>query len=178
MHGKSVFFGVLLGAGLTSLLARGGAPPALLGVTLLGAAGVIGFNLLQSALWPRQIERMLEEIERLPLRCLLVGILAAVVWVGVVYLTVQVNAGGLAVLLALLGLVVAFAGGVPAAMAQMVGRRLSPEADPTRQTATGSLVLAGAALIPILGWLLTGGVLVAGLGSSFLSLQVREKAAS
>ncbi len=170
MHLKSVGAGLFLGVLGGGLVIRAGAPPALAGLALLSAAGLVGLNLLELALWHKTIARIRQAVEGVPVRALLVGILTVLMGV----LLASISAGTKVAPLSALFLVGCFSlallGGVPAATAQLVGARLEPEAPLSRQTVVGTLVLFCAMLLPVVGWLLALGLVLTTLGGGVLSL--------
>ena len=159
-----------LGALGGALITRAGAPPALAGIALTSLAGMAALNLLETALWGKPIQKAIEAAEDKPLRALLAGLLTVLVLVLIVNTCRFTGLAPLAGLFVLMVSAIALLVGLPAVCARLVGRRLEPEGSRNVQVVWGTVVLMGTLLVPVLGWLLALGVVLAGLGGGVLAL--------
>ena len=126
--------------------------------------------LLFGALWPSAVDRARARIPMMPVRTFLAGVgTSAVFSLGVGGLGAA-NLPPLALFLAAVGLGWAFLG--LSGLARHVGYRLTSSAEPPwRAHVRGSVVLALAFLVPVLGWLLIFPVsLILGTGAATLSI--------
>lgn len=145
--------GLFAGLLASLLLVRAGFPPALAGLVLWAAAGILGLSLLQFAFLRNIIRQSTQAARKQPLRAFLTGLLALEI---PVLLASLLRLGGSPRLAALLLL---FLGAAlitlfwPAAISLQIGQRLAPDCDEPGQVLAGSAVFSGTLLIPVLGWL-------------------------
>lgn len=154
--GLGLFLG-LIGA---VLFLRAGFPPALIAVIFWLVGGAIGISLLQFAFLRSTVERSAEAVRARPLRAFLTGLLVLEIPILAASCFQLAGAQGLAALSLL-----TFFGGLllllwPANVSYLVGQRLAPGESKNSQVAAGSLVVAGSALVPVLGWLWLGYLVV------------------
>ena len=147
--GLGLFLG-LIGA---VLFLSAGLPPALIAVVFWIAGGAIGISLLQFAFIGNTVEQSTQAARARPLRAFLTGILVMELPILAASCFQLAGARGLAWLSLLL-----FFGSLllllwPANVSYLVGQRVAPQESKNRQVASGSLVVASAMLVPVLGWL-------------------------
>jgi hypothetical protein len=145
---------------------------ALITLFLLLVTGLLALIVLCATLYPRLVARAQANVERMPLRCLLVG-LVNFIFFGL--LAAAFGSGGdLGGLLALLLLTTLFsfvALGITA-VAAAIGDRLPLDGlGPLRRLSSGAGLLLAAALVPLVGWIgvVLGSSLI-GLGGAIIAL--------
>lgn len=153
----------------------------LLVVLVAGNALLVPFIVCLAAFFPRRLARARALADAMPGRAFVIG-LVNFVFFGALGLGVSALADALSfelirlpalAVLAVLGVAVSFG---LAAVAQLLGERLQPEASPLRRLTWGTLALSLGSTFPLLGWLVLlpyAGLL--GLGAFILSFFVREK---
>jgi xanthosine utilization system XapX-like protein len=145
--------GLLLGLVSAVLFLSAGFPPALVAVLFWMAGGAIGISLLQFAFLGRTVERSTEVAQVRPLRSFLTGLLVMELPILAASCFKLAGAEGPAIVSLLV-----FFGSLllllwPANVSFLVGQRVAPLESKNRQVVAGSLVVAGAAFVPVLGWL-------------------------
>lgn len=143
---------------------------------------IVPFVLALGALFPDRLGRTRTVAALMPGRAFVVGLINFLFF-GAIGLAFSALADGLRnelprvpalVVLAVLSIAVSFG---LAALAQLVGARLRPQASELKQTIWGALVLSLGSSLPFIGWLALlpyAGLL--GLGALILSFFYREKA--
>jgi len=158
--------GRALGLGMSSL-----ALIALMGIWLLVKVGFVGMAAWFTTGYPGASTRMLELYETRGVRCFIVGAMNIVVGLFVALLLFATQVLGLLGLLLLLALAAGIVAGYSVAY-RHVGTRVvsNPNATHVRLVATGGLVAESAFMVPVLGQLLSLGMLCRGFGAVAMAL--------
>jgi len=132
-------------------------------------ASLSAWALIGQALWPRHVQSVRIMLEETGSRALLLGFLDVVALLGIAAL---LHRPPLALLC--IGVLVGLAlSGLPALaglLGDRVRRMLGTEPSPGRSAVLGVCLLGLAALLPVAGWVLAGGLLLAALGAASLAV--------
>lgn len=144
----------------------------------LGGLGVGCTALLGWALWPRRARAARDVVETSRGRCLVVGLLHLVALVLLMSIGERRPGVGLLAALLLLWVLWQLLAALPGALAWL-GESLGaladrPQLDALRATLWGAAVLAGAGLVPWLGWAFVLAALAVACGAGFLSRKERR----
>ncbi len=146
------------------------------GLPLLGVS-IAALLVLIQALFPGTVLQTRRTIERMPIRAFLIGLVNFLFFGLLALALVSARVAGVPLIGIFIGLLLlSFTAGGLAAVARLVGERLQPQVThPVPSLLLGTLVLEGATLVPLVGWLVVPLLAsLCGLGAVIITLIRRE----
>lgn len=136
--------------------------------------GITGLVVLGYALFPVLTSKTRQNVEQMPVRSFLVG-LVNFLFFGFIGLAFGSAGAGLLAVIILVILFGLYGLGL-AGMALLVGQRLRPgDVQPVRQILAGSLTLEMAAIVPFVGWFGVPVIALTGLGGLIIAFVTRKR---